>query len=359
VDAGLVYATRALAARPGDVEPRILLARFLFAKEMPEAARTHLDAALRSTDASADGRYCLGRYFLDLGDVYRARDYFEQCLASDPSFFVALRDLQCCYYELGDFPEGIEACERLLEADPTDAGSYYNLGLIYQRQGRSTLAMKHFEEAFRRDPTFFKAVFMVGEFLFSQERFAAALERFDEAHRLAPGAAEALGRIGDCHYELGRTREALRSYAWAARQDPLFESAPHRLLEGMALADEGKLDQARERLLKATELDEDLAEAWNELGGVLLRLGRSEEALQVVRRAAEVAHEDPAVQANLLTAVRRLPLGVRLSSWARRLARDTRQRLEALRARGITPAAKLRRRYRTGLRSLTWYALRG
>ena len=35
----------------------------------------------------------------------RAREYFERCLESDPGFYVALRDLQCCYYELGDFDD--------------------------------------------------------------------------------------------------------------------------------------------------------------------------------------------------------------------------------------------------------------
>ena len=239
VDEGLGYATSAFVRRPGDVEPRVLMARFLFAKEMPEDARAHLDAALRSTDPSPEAKYCLGRYFLDLGDIYRSRDYFEQCLEADPGYFVALRDLQCCYYELGDFAKGIDACERLLEADPADAGSYYNLGLIYQRQGRTRLAVKYFEEAVRQDGTFYKAVYMVGEHLYVQGEFEGALARFEEAHRLAPSSSEVLGRIGDCHWELGRSKDALRHYAWARQEDPVFDSARHRLIEGAEASERG------------------------------------------------------------------------------------------------------------------------
>lgn len=359
VDAGLGYATRAFVQRPGDVEPRVLMARFLFAKEMPEDASAHLDAALRSSDASPEAGYCLGRYFLDLGDIYRARDYFEQCLGADPGYFVALRDLQCCYYELGDFAKGIDACERLLEADPTDAGSYYNLGLIYQRQGRNSLGLKYFEEAVRQDGTFYKAIYMVGEHLYAQDQHEAALARFEEAHRLAPSSSEVLGRIGDCHWELGRPKEALRHYAWARQEDPLFESARYHLIEGMEAAERGDLPTARGHLLQATERNEELAEAWNELGGVLLRLGRAEEALNVVRRAAELEPDHPSLLANLLTCLGRLPLGVRLAGWARSLARETRERLQALRAAGVIVPPARRRRYRRRLRSLTWCAFRG
>lgn len=359
VDEGMAFANRAMIRRPGDVEPRVLMARFLFAREMPDAARAHLHAALRSPERSPEACYCLGRYFLDLGDVYRARDYFEQCLEADAGYFVALRDLQCCYYELGDFRKGIEACEQLLEFDPADAGSYYNLGLIYQKLGRTALALKYYEEACRQDPGFYKAVYMMGEHLHAQGRYADALERFEEAHRLAPGSAETLGRVGDCCQELGRVREALRHYARARRRDPLWETARYRLLEGRMLAEDGDLERARASLLKATELDGELSEAWNELGGVLLQLGQAEEALSVVRRAAALEPAHPAILTNLLACVAHLPLGARLSGWARKLARETRRSLRELRRAGILPSPSARRRCRRRLRSLTWYGLRG
>jgi tetratricopeptide (TPR) repeat protein len=359
VDDGLRYAHLALMQRPDDVEPRVIMARFLFAKEMPAEARVHLDAALRSADSSPEALYCLGRYFLDLGDYYRSREYFERSLAVDSGFYVALRDLQCCYYELGDFAQGIEACERLLEADPTDAGSHYNLGLIYQRLGRTQLAVKFFQEAVRQDPTFYKAIFMVAEHHYANGRWDEALKRFEEAHRVSSESAEALGRIGDCHHQLGRVREAFRFYTWARREDPLFESARHVLIEGAALAREGDLEGGRRLILKATELDENLAEAWNELGWVLLRLGRAEEAMNVVRRAVELEPEHPGLLLNLLACCRRLSLGVRVSAWARELVRDTGERLRRLNGRGVVPQESARRRHRRLFTSLTWYALRG
>ena len=359
VDEGLGYASRAFVQRPGDVEPRVIMARFLFAKELPEDARVHLEAALGSPDRSPEGLYCLGRYYLDLGDFYRSRDYFEECLEVDPGFYVALRDLQCCYYELGDYPEGIDACEKLLEADPTDAGSYYNLGLIYQRLGRSHLALKFFQEAVRQEESFYKGLYMIAEYYFAQGDFEEALKSYEESQRVMPDSSETLGRIGDCHYQLGRSQEAFRHYARARRADPLFESARLHLLEGTTLAEDGDLESARGLLLQATELDDELVEAWNQLAGVLLHLGKTEEALNVVRRASELEPDSPEVLANLLTCCRCLPLGVRFSGWARKLARETRERLRYLRTRGAAPSPSSRRRFRRRLRSLTWYGLQG
>ncbi len=359
MDEGLGYASRCLAERPSDVEPRLLMARFLFAREMPREAQHHLQVALASPDSTPEARYALGRYFLDLGDVYRARDEFERCLEIDSTYQTALRDLQCCYYELGDFAKGIQACERLLETDPTDAGSQYNLGLIYQRTGRIHLAKKFYEEALRHDPAFYKAIAMIGEYHYGRGEWDRAAMRFDEARRVSPGSAEALGRLGDCFFQMNRLREAYRYYAWARREDSLYENARCHFLEGRSLAEEGRLEDARKRHLRATELDESFLEAWNEHAWTLLQLERPEEALHVLRRAVEIAPRAPVLLHNLLVAHARLPFGVRFSGWARRLARETRSSLRALAAEGVELGSAGRRRVRTRLRSLTWHTLRG
>jgi protein O-GlcNAc transferase len=335
------------------------MARFLFAREMPREAQHHLQVALGSSDHSPEGRYALGRYYLDLGDVYRARDYFEHCLEVDPTYQVALRDLQCCYYELGDFQKGIRACERLLESDPTDAGSHYNLGLIYQRTGRVHLAKKFYEEALRHDPTFYKAIAMIAEYHYARGEWDRAAMKFEQARKASPGSADALGRLGDCYYQMARFREAYRYYAWARREDALYENARCHLLEGQSLAEEGRLEDARKKYLRATELDESFADAWNELAWTLLILGRSEESLHVARRAVEVSPRTPALLHNLLVCHARLPIGVRLSGWARRLARETRSQIRQLAAEGVSSPGGARRRIKGWLRTLTWYSLRG
>jgi tetratricopeptide (TPR) repeat protein len=247
----------------------------------------------------------------------------------------------------------------LLESDPSDAGSQYNLGLIYQRLGRTTLAAKFFEEATRRDPEFYKAIFMLGEHAFAAGRFEEALGRFRDALATSPHAAEALGRIGDCQAALGRPREAHRSYGRARAADPLWENARFRLYEGLALAEDGDLEGARREMMKATEIDDGFAAAWSELGWVLVRSGRAEEALDVVRRAIEITPEDPGLLANLLACAARLPLPLRFSRRIRRLTREMRGRLASLAARGVVVEETAARRVRQRVGSLTWYAVRG
>lgn len=359
MDEGLVYASRCLAERPEDVEPRLLMARFLFAREMAAEAQHHLQVALASSDKTPEACYALGRYYLDLGDVYRARDYFEKCLDADASYQVALRDLQCCYYELGDFAKGVKACESLLEMDPTDAGSYYNLGLIYQRTGRVHLAKKFYEESLRHDPTFYKAIAMIAEYHYARGEWDEAAMRFEEARRVSPGSAQALGRLGDCFFQMNRLREAYRYYAWAKREDALYENARCHLLEGRSLAEEGRYDDARKRYLRATELDESFAEAWNEHAWSLFQLHRPEEALHVLRRALEVCPRVPVLHHNLLTCAARLPWGVRFSGWVRKLVKETREKVRLLAAEGVALGSPGRRRVKHHFQTLVWYTLRG
>jgi len=230
---------------------------------------------------------------------------------------------------------------------------------VYQRLGRDHLAMKYFEEAVRRDPGFFKAIYMMGEYHFTHGRAREALARFEEAHRVSPGSAEVLGRMGDCHVELGATAEGYRHYVWARREDPSYENARFHLIEGVTLGTDGDLEVARRRLETAIEMDGRLVDAWNELAWVLLQLGRPEPALGRIRRALELQPDHPALLANLLTVTSRLPLGVRLAGWVRRLVRDTRARIRQLRTAGRVPSESGRRRVRRFPGSLTWYALKG
>jgi tetratricopeptide (TPR) repeat protein len=158
---------------------------------------------------------------------------------------------------------------------------------------------------------------------------------------------------------MNRHRDAYRFYARAQREDALYENARCHLLEGQSLAEEGRLEDARKKFLRATELDESFAEAWNELAWNLLLLDRAEESLHVARRACEISPRSRELLHNLLVCHARLPLGVRLSGWARRLARDTHAQIRRLSSEGVPAPAGSRRRIKGWLRTLTWFTLRG
>ena len=73
----------------------------------------------------------------------------------------------------------------------------------------------------------------------------------------------------------------------AATRAPLPDDAEVHYLRGQALEDQGLLEQAAESFGRATALRPGFADAHNDLGQVLVRLGRTEEAIASCRRALE------------------------------------------------------------------------
>lgn len=67
------YFERAIAFRPDDAAVRVIYANFLFRHRDREDARQQYEEALRLAPASPEINYVAGLYFVDIGDLVRAR----------------------------------------------------------------------------------------------------------------------------------------------------------------------------------------------------------------------------------------------------------------------------------------------
>ena len=127
--------------------------------------------------------------------------------------------------------------------------------------------------------------------------FEDVLREADAAIRLDPKLAEAHNLRGIALEELGRKPEAIESYRQAIDLDPNFQQAknnlsdlkarPH-LEQAYSLKEADKFEDVLRECDAAIEIDPSLAEAHNLRGVALEELGRTKEALEAYKQAANL-----------------------------------------------------------------------
>ena len=107
-----------------------------------------------------------------------------------------------------------------------------------------------------------------------------------QGHRTRPEVCHAHNNLGVALQDQGKLDEAIACYRKAIELDPKYARAHNNL--GNALQDQGKLDEAIACYRKAIELDPKDALAHNNLGNALQDQGKLDEAIACYRKAIEL-----------------------------------------------------------------------
>lgn len=167
----------------------------------------------------------------------------------------------------GMMDAGIADMRRWVAVHPEDAAGHYNLGILLYETGRADEAEQAFLRAVQADPAFTPAWYNLG---------LARLRRGDAA-----GAAEALERRVTAAPEDG---------------DAWYALAQARRLTGDTSGEEAAL---RETI----RIQPGHAAARNDMGALLLRTRRIEEAVRMLREARALMPEDRNIRFNLARAL--------------------------------------------------------
>jgi tetratricopeptide (TPR) repeat protein len=296
-----------------------------------------LEAGLELDDASPTVRpdvfATLGRAYAAVGQPRRAVDLFERCLdtvsrESPDDFTGQVRFTTYLSYALTDLGDLDRADEVLRDAlaradDATDAYSrvrlYWSAARLNEAQGRSAAALTYIRRAIALlDVTddalhLARAHLLCGSIMLKQGHIEEAGQHYELAEQLFGPCAEP-DDLASLYTDksrravlLGDAVEAIRlaDAAVAAAADEYQRECGEAL---WALAEarglNGDIDGADEAFRKATGLLQahghrrDHIEAHRAWGKFLRRAGREEQALEVLERAADLAAEPAALEAN-------------------------------------------------------------
>ncbi len=223
-----------------------------------------------------------------------AERILREILAQDPENLEVLGQLALLRRLQEDWPEAKRLCEEILRLDPEDSSTRKNLAFVHLRMGDRARARALYEEVTRLDPGDADALGLWGGLLTEDGRPREAIEVLARATQLAPHDAELVVLLGRARDDAGDASGALADYDRALAIDPGATSAV--IQRGILLRKLGRVDEAVRTLRAGLERNPEDPEILNNLAFTLADESIDvAQALELARRAAALAPDDPAV----------------------------------------------------------------
>jgi len=293
----------------------------------PSAAEVQQSIALVRTsepnDETISRTRSLGQSLLRVGRFVEAADLFAALAEKKPADFMIVYGQALATFNSGHTAEAEPLARRAMEmvlpagraADRQPeriaqaADSLVLLSVILAVQKDDQAALKLLQQAVQIAPNHFDAQLSMGRLLFGMGDDNGAIKYFRTAVSLQPENSQAMFFLATALEHTGDIEEATSSYRKLASTRPdLYEG--HLGLGSILLKQGNKgVDEGLKELTRALEINPNLYEARVALGRALIARGQPSQAITHLRRAAELAPQNPEPHYQLSLAYRRLGQG--------------------------------------------------
>ncbi len=155
-----------------------------------------------------------------LGRLDESIIQYQACLAKEPKMLQAWTNLGNVYRAKDSFEQAIDAFKQALEVEPTHSMSHYQLATVYQEQANWNKAIQSYQRAIKYDPNNHKALCQLGIIHARIQRFDQALSYFDRAIKVEPYFFETHVALADTLLEVGQSQLAQSHYRQALKLKP-------------------------------------------------------------------------------------------------------------------------------------------
>lgn len=205
------------------------------------------------------------------------------CITTPPPSERALVNNELCAQQLaaGDLKQAEVYCDLGLEFAPRYADLWVNKGLIAMYAGKKE-ARNHFIKAIRLNKEHAAAYMNLGKLYLDEGATGKAHDSFRRALKVNPDYLEARWNLGLTFIKRSELDKAEKEFLTLLVINPHLAEVHHGL--GIVRHRQGNLEAAAKQMTQAVQLaPKQNADWWNDLGAILMELGRFEEA----RRAFE------------------------------------------------------------------------
>jgi tetratricopeptide (TPR) repeat protein len=275
-----------LIQTPGyEPQGRLLKGKVLVRSGLFNEALVQLERAARNEQTAVEANSTAARCLYVTGRYLEAIAAAEAALRQDPTHLDARRWLASAYYDLGAMSHAVVELQRISANAPDDPRPDRLLGLIAKDNDQYLKAIEHYKESLRRDPRQPDHEQILLELAETQ----IALSQFEEALATLRGSrrtANTLTLESSCRRGLGQVDEARDLLREAQELDPLY--APAKLTLGTLYIDSGDADQAVRVLKEAIRIDARNSKSHFQLSQALRQLGQVEDADAELQRMLEI-----------------------------------------------------------------------
>ena len=191
----------------------------------------------------------------------------------------------------GKIEHAVQHYQTALRSNPNNAGALCSLGNALAALDLHDEAAANFQAALRLNANLVEAYYNLGNSQFAQKQYADAMDSFRHAIRLNPNYVEARKRIEEVldliHREAVTQQVNDITISETATNNPQ-QQAIHSYSQGVLYEKQGNHEEAIRHYQQAIAVKSDFAEAYNNLGTLLMWQGRSEDALQSFQKTIEL-----------------------------------------------------------------------
>jgi predicted O-linked N-acetylglucosamine transferase (SPINDLY family) len=248
----------------------------------------------------------LGIAALQTGHAPQAVDFFRRSLASDSNHFDAWFHLGLALSNLSHFEQAAEAYRKAVAIAPEHARSYCMLGNVLTALGRVDEGSQSYERSLELNPNNAEAANNLGSIRKAQKKLDQAERLFLHALSLEPNHSDLhvlLFNLSQVYFDAGRSDLTLPILRQALTINPRADWYVQLVYALLATGDlAGAMDACR----TALNLDPACSKAHYEIGNMLAREGRLEEAVACYEAAVRYRPNFVEALSNLGAANQRL-----------------------------------------------------
>ena len=288
-DEAMDKARRAIEIHPSNAEAHLQLALSLWMSDLRTEADDRFGTASKFAPERADILRPWGELLSTMGRHHDAIDKLRRANQHDPRDARTLMIWGKCLSDLGRYAESVKMCQQSLDIDSSSPEAHAYLAQSLAEIHKTEEAMRHFSEASSLAPGEAWIYELWAEALVHQKNYAEAEDKFRRAAECTTDPktiASTYAGWGGNLSRLGRNKEAEEKYREALKIEP--KNIEWLINLAHEIAYQGRLDEARDLLLKAEGLGPATQLALGNLGWGFYQIGEYEKSLSYSRRALTI-----------------------------------------------------------------------
>jgi len=283
---------------PHHREFRLRLVRFYISEHKTQEALRHLNHLLQHNPDDLHAQVRKAQIYGEMGDFPAAIEELQAILQVRPNELRVRDFLGLLYEETKDYEKAIQAYQTNLKIDPNFFDSLLHLGFVTYRLKRNQDALSFLEEAVKLNPKRPESYLLMGLTYFQMEQYQEAKAKLEEGILHDPANAELHFNLGTAYDKLNLFDKVVREMEQTLELDPDHADALNYL--GYSYADRGiNQEQALTLTQRAVALKPHNGYYVDSLAWALYKLGRVEEALEMIQRALSLVSDDPVIYEHL------------------------------------------------------------
>lgn len=274
-----------LAKHPGHGESFEIQGISCAVRNMYTDAESYLKRAIQADPANQKFPLELAGVYVAAGDEQKARTLLDGVIKADAKNVKPYYMLASLEQRAGKPAAALEMYRKITEIDRTETQAAYRAGLLHIRTNELDKADTLAEGMIKEFPKRADGYRLKGIIQYQRKQFAEAMASLQNALKIS-ATLDTYYYLGLCAYNKGEFETSLSHFRKILDHAPASRQA--RLMTGVVLLAQKRVDDAITEVSKLLKQDENDAEAYNLLGSAYMAKGMFEEGVQALNKATRI-----------------------------------------------------------------------